>query len=259
MLQVSPRTVRRRIIQYGLEEDASFSELTDSQLDEITRGFVHDHPHSGQRSYWGFLRSAGLRIQQTRVRESLMRVDRRGMERRFRRALHRRRYSVCMPNSLRHIDGHHKLIRWRIVVHGGIDGYSRLPVYLRASTNNRAETVLGSFLEAVQCHGLPSRVRCDKGGENVKVSEFMLNHPNCGPGRRSCITGRSVHNQRIERFWRDLYARCIALFYTIFFSLEDAGLLDVCSTTDLFCLAYVFIPALTIAWRSLVNHINITL
>ena len=133
-----------------------------------------------------------------------MRVDRRGMERRFRRALHRRRYSVCMPNSLWHIDGHHKLIRWRIVVHGGIDGYSRLPVFLKASTNNKAETVLGCFLEAVECHGLPSRVRCDKGGENVGIREFMLTHPNRGPGRRSCITGRSVHNQRIERFWRSL-------------------------------------------------------
>ena len=65
MLQVSPRTVRRRIIQYGLEEEASYSELTDSQLDEITRNFVHEHPYSGLRSYGGFLRSAGLRIQQT--------------------------------------------------------------------------------------------------------------------------------------------------------------------------------------------------
>ena len=34
-------------------------------------------------------------------------------------------------------------------------------------------------------------------GENIRVSKFMLSHPMRGPGRRSCITGRSVHNQRI--------------------------------------------------------------
>ena len=96
---------------------------------------------------------------------------------RFRQALHRRRYSVSMPNSLWHIDGYHKLIRWRIVIHGGIHGYSRLPVYRQASTNNLADTVLNCFLSAVATCGLPSRVRCDRGGENARVSEFMLCHP----------------------------------------------------------------------------------
>ena len=41
-----------------------------------------------------------------------------------------------------HIDGHHKVIRWRIIVHSGIDGYSRLPVRITAATNNRTDTVL---------------------------------------------------------------------------------------------------------------------
>ena len=75
------------------------------------------------------------------------------------------------------------ICRWRIVVHGGVDGYSRLPVFLHASCNNRATTVLGLFTKAVEEYGLPSRVRCDKGGENYEVGWFMLNHPNGGPGR----------------------------------------------------------------------------
>lgn len=53
-------------------------------------------------------------------------------------------------------------LRWRIGVHGRVDGYSRVPVYLKASSNNRAATVLESFYEAVGLYGLPSRVRCDK-------------------------------------------------------------------------------------------------
>ena len=79
--------------------------------------------------------------------------------------------------------------RWCIVVHGGIDGYSRLPVYLKASNNNKALTVLTCFQEAVIEYGVPSRVRSDKGGENVEVSAYILNHVQRGSGRGSMITG----------------------------------------------------------------------
>ena len=75
------------------------------------------------------------------------------------------------------------------MVHGGIDGYSRMPIFLKASDNNRAETVLQLFLESVAEFGLPSRVRSDKGGENVDVAAYMLSHQQRGPGRGSMITG----------------------------------------------------------------------
>ena len=60
-----------------------------------------------------------------------------------------------------------KLIRWGIVIHadGTVDGYSTLPLYLKASSNNKASTVLTWFLEAVREYGLPSHVQCDKGGK----------------------------------------------------------------------------------------------
>ena len=48
-----------------------------------------------------------------------------------------------------------------MVIHGAIDGYSRLPVYLKCSANNRADTVLGYFREAVHTYGLPLRVRTE--------------------------------------------------------------------------------------------------
>lgn len=230
--------------------------MTDQQLDEITSHFVHNNPCSGRVSYQGFLRSTGLRVQHSRIRESLRRVDERGMERRFRQALRHRQYSVCMPNSLWYIDGHHKLVRWRLVVHGGIDGYSQLVVFLRASANNKADTMLATFLEGVNHFGLPSRVRCDKGGENVLVSQYMLEHPSRGPGRGSCITGRSVHNQRIERLWRDLYTACIVLFHTLFLSLEDQGLLDPSNPRDLFSLHFVFLPRLNNALSTFLSSYN---
>lgn len=80
------------------------------------------------------------------------------------------------------------------MIHGGIDGFSRLIVYLNAATNNNATTVLDAFLRAVSQFGLPSRVRSDKGGENIEVAHVMIQHR--GENRNSHITGRSVHNQR---------------------------------------------------------------
>ena len=148
----------------------------------------------------------GLRVQQDRVRESLHRVDPIGIKSRIRGVLHRRQYDVPSANALWHVDGYHKLIRWRIVIHGGIDGYSRVVTYLKAANNNLANTALAAFLQGVSEYGLPSRVRTDKGGENVKIAQCMLDNPSRGPGRGSVITGRSIHNQRIERLWRDLFA-----------------------------------------------------
>ena len=80
------------------------------------------------------------------------------------------------------------LIRWGLVIHGFIDGYSRLIVGLRAHDNNRADTVLQLFLEAVHRYRIPSRVRGDHGVENLRVAEFMEEHN--GVGRGSYIWGR---------------------------------------------------------------------
>ena len=126
------------------------------------------------------------------MREAIHRVDP-GVQMRCRQVLHRRTYKVSSPNALRHIDGYHKLIRKRFVIHSSIDGYSRLITFLSIATNNRAENLLQSFVGAVEEFGLPSKVRMDLGGENTLVATYMIEHR--GSERGSAITGKSVHNQ----------------------------------------------------------------
>lgn len=64
------------------------------------------------------------------------------------------------------------------MVHGGIDGYSRLIVFLQCSNNNRSNTVLQAFQSGVQQYGLPERIRSDRGGENVQVHQRQFRKHN---------------------------------------------------------------------------------
>ena len=129
-----------------------------------------------------------------------------------------------------------------MVTHCAIDGFSRLVLYIKCSDNNRSRTVYDQFFEATRNYGLPSRIRCDQGLENILVAQHMLEHR--GEARRSILVGSSVHNQRIERLWRDshrlsfisysitlkkttfLSRLMISIYslYTMFFCLESTDL-----------------------------------
>ena len=63
-----------------------------------------------------------------------------------------------------------------------MDGYTRIPVYFKANTNNSSDTVLDLFRHAIHEYGLPSRVRSDKGGEknvNIWKGGYVRQNPHC--------------------------------------------------------------------------------
>lgn len=141
-----------------------------------------------------------------------------------------------------------------MVTHCGIDGYSRLVVFLKCSGNNRASTVYESFINAVQKYGVPSRVRTDQGRENILVAQFMLERN--GRDRGSIITGSSVHNQRIERLWRDMHRCVIQLYYRLFYYFEQSGLLDPVNELHLFALHYVYVPRINKSLKAFMDGWN---
>ena len=128
MLLVSRWTIRRRVVEYGLQETTGFSAISDEQVDFYVKQFIEEHGNLvGCSIVQGFLKSLGFRLQRRRIRASISRVD---------------------PHNS-HIDGHHSLVNWGFVIHGGIDGFSRLIVYLHCSTNNRKKNCKSPFS---RCH-----------------------------------------------------------------------------------------------------------
>lgn len=174
LLGISISTLNRRRHELRVSDEGSFTTISDADLDSVVREISGEQPFSGIRIVRRMLDSRRIHVPRERVRMTLHRVDPVNVQLRRTNLVRRRQYSVAGPNFLWHIDGNHKLIRWRFVIHGGIDGFSRLCMFMNAATNNRASTVAEHFVEATREFGWPSRVRSDYGRENKDVARLMM-------------------------------------------------------------------------------------
>ncbi|GES90881.1 uncharacterized protein LOC114531207 [Rhizophagus clarus] len=146
IFEVSASTIKRLRQEHNIEDPIQpYSSLLDDNLDVVVRRLKQENPFSGIRILMGTLKSEDVRITRQRLQNSIRRVDAFRNISRAIRTITRRVYKVAGPNALWHIDGNHKLIRWKFVIHAGIDG------------------------KGTYEFGIPSRIRADKGGENVCV------------------------------------------------------------------------------------------
>ena len=240
MLDISHPTLYCRLQEFNIDTD-EFTNISEPELDQIVKQVRNEHPNTGEVILQGLLEHKNIKVPREKLHTAIHRVDHTNTVSRRSSVVNHRVYSAPHPNHVWHIDGNHKMIRWQLVIHAGVDGFSRCLVYIKCANNKCATTAMDAFQEGVDVYGQPVHVRSDHGGENIEVWRHMLttwDNPSC------VITGSSTHNEQVERMWRDV-TWCISSSYiSLFTTLETEGALDPIHKVDMFCLHYVFIPRL---------------
>ena len=113
MYGVSRRTMYNIRNAHGLVSSnfTTFTDISDENLITFVSDIKREMPDLGQTMIRGVLESKGIHLSTTCLRECLSVVD---TSLRWASPIHRRVYSVPGPNSLWHIDGNHKLVRYII-------------------------------------------------------------------------------------------------------------------------------------------------
>ena len=106
--------------------------------------------------------------------------------------------------------------------------------------------MLNLFQGATGVFYYPRRTRTDHGTENIAVAREMLLR--YGPSANPVITGQSVHNQRIERLWRDMFSFVLSYYRNLFLYLKSIHLLDPDDEINMYALHFIYLP-LTLIWH----------
>ena len=90
--------------------------------------------------------------------------------------------------------------------------------------------------------------------ENIGVVRFVLDK--FVPKNVPHLTGLLVHNQRIERLWRDVVTYIVQHYRDLFEFMESIGILDPLNECELFTLHLVYQPRLDKALKDFISFWN---
>ena len=252
---MSHSTIYRR-----LEEDGrctqKYSLISNDVLDVEVKLICQEYPHNGEVMITGNLARRGIHVTRARLCASIHCVDPQSVASRSMHTVKRRVYHVPFANYAWHLDFHYKLIKWHIVMHAAIDGYSRKIQYFTLFV--QITTMLTLFYSTTHMLlpnlAYPTEYAVIKRGENVDVWRYTLYYHNMDPS--SVIVGSSTHNQHIERLWSDVFRSVGQTFYELLYGLEDDGILDPLNDVDLFCVHFTMLPKLTSCLNEFVESWN---
>ncbi|KAJ8671306.1 hypothetical protein QAD02_002565 [Eretmocerus hayati] len=210
-IQISLRNLKRLLKEMGLKR----KRVIESPIGLVRAAILQelDGPACdiGYRPMWQRLRADYyLDVKQETVLEVMRELDPVGIERRSKYRLKRRIYRVLGPNHIWHIDGFDKLKRWGVCEHGCV----------------------------------PIIVRTDRGTENqiIEVIQRVLRHEHTDPdAQKYCfIKGRSVHNERVEKYWKQLRDSTLGFYIDLFRGMEATKVLDQADIVQVELLRYCF-------------------
>ena len=106
------------------------------------------------------------------VRMVIKALDQEGVQSGSSRRLRRREYRAKGPYYIWQNDGYNEHKPFGLCIHGAIDGYSRIILWLEVGcTNNNPKIIANYFTDYVcRIRGVPRIVRADEGTENVNVA-----------------------------------------------------------------------------------------
>lgn len=247
-IDISLSTLRRTLAVLKLRRKF----VEESNLEDIILAVVKELNSSGYnlgyKSLWRKLKfKHGLNVKRDNVLRILRVADPEGVAQRFGNRLRRRQYLSPGPNHTWNLDGYDKLMHFGFGIHGCVDGFSRLIMWLEiATTNSDPKVTAYYFLKTVLEFGfLGNIVRCDAGTENCLIESLQTclrsQNTDKNSGLKSFICGKSTANQRIESYWGRMRNYSMYFYIQLFKVMQEEGLYNG-SSIHRKCLQFCFGP-----------------